>query len=154
MYEGHARQATTTRVEPRGPGRPRSEKARKAVIQSTLTLLKRVGFNELTIEAVAARAGVGKATVYRWWPNKAELVIAAFRSCGRRGTALPFCRARPGVDSRANEEVGGDFPQPARADCCHGHWRRAVRTGDSEGISSPLGRDRGEWKRADCYDRQ
>ena len=64
----------------RGPGRPRSEKARKAVIQSTLALLKRVGFNELSIESVAARAGVGKATVYRWWPNKAELVIASFVS--------------------------------------------------------------------------
>lgn len=62
----------------RGPGRPRSEKVRKAVIQSTLTLLKRVGFDELKIEAVAARAGVGKATIYRWWPNKADLVIDAF----------------------------------------------------------------------------
>ena len=61
------------RVEARGPGRPRSEKARKAVIRSTLKLLERVGFNELSIEAVAAKAGVGKATVYRWWKNKAEL---------------------------------------------------------------------------------
>ena len=61
-------------------GRPRSEKARKAVIQSTLELLKLYGFNDLSIESVAARAGVGKATVYRWWPNKAELVIAAFIS--------------------------------------------------------------------------
>lgn len=64
----------------RRPGRPRSEKARKAVIQSTLVLLKQVGFNELAIESVAARAGVGKATVYRWWANKAELVIDAFAS--------------------------------------------------------------------------
>lgn len=62
----------------RGPGRPRSEKARKAVLRSTLVLLKRVGFNDLSMEAVASRARVGKATVYRWWPNKAELVIAAF----------------------------------------------------------------------------
>jgi AcrR family transcriptional regulator len=67
-------------AEPRGPGRPRSEKARKAVIRTTLKLLERVGFHELSIEAVAARAGVGKATVYRWWANKAELVIAAFAS--------------------------------------------------------------------------
>jgi AcrR family transcriptional regulator len=66
------------RVETRGPGRPRSEKARKAVIRSTLKLLERVGFNELSIEAVAAKARVGKATVYRWWKNKAELVISAF----------------------------------------------------------------------------
>lgn len=74
------KQATIRRVGPRGPGRPRSEKAREAVIRSTLLLLKRVGFHELGIESVAARAGVGKTTIYRWWPNKAELVIAAFVS--------------------------------------------------------------------------
>lgn len=81
--------ATTSRVKPRGPGRPRSEKARKAVIRATLKLLERVGFNELTIEAVAARAGVGKATVYRWWPNKAELVIAAFASAVEEELRFP-----------------------------------------------------------------
>jgi AcrR family transcriptional regulator len=70
--------ATKAKSAPRTPGRPRSEKARKAVIQSTLALLNRVGFNELRVEAVAARAGVGKATIYRWWPNKAELVIDSF----------------------------------------------------------------------------
>jgi len=67
-------------VRQRPPGRPRSERARKAVIRSTLALLKRSGFNELTIEAVAAHARVGKATIYRWWPNKADLVIDAFAS--------------------------------------------------------------------------
>jgi len=72
--------ATTAPPKPRSPGRPRSEKARKAVIQSTLALLNRVGFNELSVEAVAAHAGVGKATIYRWWPNKAELVIDSFVS--------------------------------------------------------------------------
>jgi len=72
--------AENTEVISRKPGRPRSEKARKAVIQSTLELLMSSGFNDLNIESVAARAGVGKATVYRWWPNKAELVIAAFIS--------------------------------------------------------------------------
>jgi AcrR family transcriptional regulator len=74
------RHATVTQIVSRRPGRPRSEKARKAVIQSTLALLKRVGFHELTMESVAARAGVGKSTVYRWWPNKAELVIESFVS--------------------------------------------------------------------------
>ncbi len=78
-----------TTAETRGPGRPRSEKARKAVIRSTLKLLERVGFNELNIEAVAARAGVGKATVYRWWPNKAELVIAAFASAVENELRFP-----------------------------------------------------------------
>jgi AcrR family transcriptional regulator len=71
-------QTVAANVVPRGPGRPRCEKARKAVIRSTLALLKRVGFHELSMESVAVRAGVGKATIYRWWPNKAELVIAAF----------------------------------------------------------------------------
>jgi len=65
-------------VKARRPGRPRSEKARKAILKGTIELLKRDGFNDLRIESVAARAGVGKATVYRWWPNKAELVIDAF----------------------------------------------------------------------------
>jgi AcrR family transcriptional regulator len=64
----------------RRPGRPRSERARKAVMRCTLAMLKRVGFHGLTVEAVAERAGVGKATIYRWWPSKADLVIAAFVS--------------------------------------------------------------------------
>jgi len=71
---------TTERTKAGTRGRPRSEKARDAVIRSTLALLKRVGFHELSIEAVAGRAGVGKTTIYRWWSNKAELVIAAFVS--------------------------------------------------------------------------
>ena len=88
---------TTVSVAPRAPGRPRSEKARKAVIRSTLALLKRVGFHELTIEAVAARAGVGKATIYRWWPNKAELVIDAFVSAVE--DELRFPRTGPVMES-------------------------------------------------------
>lgn len=84
-------------VAVRGPGRPRSEKARKAVIQSTLALLRQVGFNDLTIEAVAARAGVGKATVYRWWPNKAELVVEAFAAAVE--DELRFPSAGPVLES-------------------------------------------------------
>src|SRR5271165_1454399 len=60
------------------PGRPRSEHARQAILRSTLKLLQHTGFPELTIEAIAADAGVGKATVYRWWPNKGALVVDAF----------------------------------------------------------------------------
>ena len=62
----------------RAPGRPRSEDARKAILRSTLKLLQEAGFPDLSIEAIAADADVGKATVYRWWPNKAALVADAF----------------------------------------------------------------------------
>src|SRR5450755_1477729 len=64
----------------RPPGRPRCERARRAILSSTLKFLKTKenGFADLTIERVAEEAGVGKATVYRWWPNKAALVADAF----------------------------------------------------------------------------
>lgn len=62
----------------RPPGRPRSENARQSILRSTLKLLRRSSFADLSIEAIAADAGVGKATVYRWWPNKGALVVDAF----------------------------------------------------------------------------
>ena len=62
----------------RPPGRPRSEHARQAILRSTMNLLQDTGFDDLTIEAIATDAGVGKATVYRWWPNKGALVVDAF----------------------------------------------------------------------------
>jgi len=68
---------STCKTLPR-PGRPRSNQARDAILNSALELLDQVGFAALSIEAIAARAGVGKATVYRWWKHKAEIVMEAF----------------------------------------------------------------------------
>jgi len=73
----------------RTPGRPRSEDARKAILRSTLRLLQETGFPELSIEAIAADADVGKATVYRWWPNKAALVADAFSSSADEELRFP-----------------------------------------------------------------
>jgi AcrR family transcriptional regulator len=73
----------------RSPGRPRSEEARKAILQSTLELLNQSGFADLSIESIAAHAGVGKATVYRWWPNKAGLVMDAFVSVAEEELRYP-----------------------------------------------------------------
>jgi AcrR family transcriptional regulator len=73
----------------RPPGRPRSEVARLAILRSALNLLGKNGFPELTIEAVAADARVGKATVYRWWPNKAALIADAFASSATRRLHYP-----------------------------------------------------------------
>ena len=64
----------------RRPGRPRSEQAEQAIIEATLELFAERGFDGVCVEAVAARAGVGKATIYRRWPNKEELLLAAFAS--------------------------------------------------------------------------
>ena len=63
----------------RKPGRPRSAQAHKAILDATLELLAEEGFHGLSIEAVAAKAGVGKTTIYRRWPSKDELVIDAIR---------------------------------------------------------------------------
>src|SRR5579859_3949183 len=68
------------RVTTRRPGRPRSEQAEQAIIEATLDLFAEEGFEGVCVEAVAARAGVGKATIYRRWPNKEELLLAAFSS--------------------------------------------------------------------------
>lgn len=58
-------------------GRPRSEKARKAILKCAYDLLMEDGVGRLTIEAVASRAGVGKPTIYRSWANARELAMAA-----------------------------------------------------------------------------
>ncbi|MFL6025216.1 MAG: TetR/AcrR family transcriptional regulator [Marmoricola sp.] len=57
--------------------RRRSERARVAILDATNELLHERGLESLSIEAVAARAGVGKQTIYRWWPNRAVLVADA-----------------------------------------------------------------------------
>jgi AcrR family transcriptional regulator len=59
-------------------GRPRSEVAHQAILDAALELLAEVGFSALTVEGVAQRAGVGKATIYRRWPSKLPLVVEAF----------------------------------------------------------------------------
>jgi AcrR family transcriptional regulator len=73
----------------RPPGRPRSEEARQAILSSTLKLLAENGFSDFTIEEVADRAAVGKATVYRWWPNKGALIADAFASSTKRNLHFP-----------------------------------------------------------------
>lgn len=66
-------------VEPpeRRPGRPRDERADRAIIAATLEIFADEGYHALSVEAVAARAEVGKATIYRRWQGKRQLVIDA-----------------------------------------------------------------------------
>jgi AcrR family transcriptional regulator len=78
----------TDELVTRGRGRPRDEFVRKRILDAALELLEQLGFANATVEAIAERAGASKATVYRWWPNKAAVFIEAFRE----GVApeLPF----------------------------------------------------------------
>ncbi|SCG73607.1 TetR/AcrR family transcriptional regulator [Micromonospora coxensis] len=71
---------TSTADAPRSPGRPRSVRADEAIVEATLDLLAEGSTVEaLSIEAIAARAGVGKATIYRRWPGKDALLLDALR---------------------------------------------------------------------------
>ena len=67
-------------IGPRGTGNQRNPRTHKAIIDATLELLESVPYPALTMESVAASAGVGKATVYRWWPTKGALVAEAVSS--------------------------------------------------------------------------
>lgn len=62
--------------------RRRDAQAHGAILAATVDLLERDGYKKLTIESIAERAGVGKQTIYRWWPNKAALVMEAFIAVG------------------------------------------------------------------------
>ncbi|PZV14324.1 MAG: TetR family transcriptional regulator [Pseudanabaena sp.] len=61
-------------------GRPRSDKSHQAILQSALALLAEVGFDAISIEAIASRAGVGKTTIYRRYSGKAELIADAIEN--------------------------------------------------------------------------
>lgn len=61
----------------KGPGRPRSQKTRQAIMDATAKLIEDRGVPGVTIEAVATAAGVGKPTIYRYWSNAHELAMAA-----------------------------------------------------------------------------
>jgi AcrR family transcriptional regulator len=69
-------------------GRPRSEKVHQAILDAALELTFESGFRALNVDMIAARAGVGKMTIYRRWPNKAAVVMDAFLKTVGPGTAF------------------------------------------------------------------
>lgn len=84
-------QLATGPQRPRRPGRPRSEQADRAILAAALDLLAERGPDALYIEQVAARAGVGKATIYRRWPGKEDMLVDAV---GALGSSLPAPQGR------------------------------------------------------------
>lgn len=61
-------------------GRPRSDSSKRAILDATRRLLNHTTIDKLSIEAIAKKAGVGKTTIYRWWPSKAAVVMDAIFS--------------------------------------------------------------------------
>lgn len=59
-------------------GRPRSEETRKSILSAAYELLLEKGFKAVTVDGIAERSGVSKATIYKWWPNKASVVLDGY----------------------------------------------------------------------------
>ncbi|MBO2458740.1 TetR/AcrR family transcriptional regulator [Actinomadura violacea] len=75
-------------AKPPNPAR-RSESSRQAILAATGELCSQVGYGRLTIEAIAARAGVSKKTIYRWWPSKGAVVLELLGETATIATAPP-----------------------------------------------------------------
>jgi AcrR family transcriptional regulator len=87
------------------PGRPRSEQSRQSILAAAAALLHEQGLRAMSIEAVAARAGVSKKTIYRWWPSKGVLALDAIYA--------EWSRARGVVPNRGT--LQGDLRTRMRA---------------------------------------
>ncbi|GAA3900711.1 TetR/AcrR family transcriptional regulator [Microbacterium invictum] len=83
-------------------GAPRSEAARQAILAATAQLFAERGYEQLTIEGIAAEAGVGKQTIYRWWPTKSALVA----ECLLEGRLLPGQLTLPDTGDLRGDLVG------------------------------------------------
>jgi AcrR family transcriptional regulator len=70
-------------------GRKRSETAREAILQSALALARRHGVAAVTMERIAAEAGVGKQTIYRWWPSRGAVLLEGLGDAAEVEVALP-----------------------------------------------------------------
>jgi AcrR family transcriptional regulator len=71
-------------------GRPRDPRRREAILTAAVALIAEVGYDRMTVEALAARAGVSKPTIYRRWPGgKAEIIVDAIRAKRAAGDTLP-----------------------------------------------------------------
>jgi AcrR family transcriptional regulator len=93
-------------------GRPRSEKAHKAILEAAAELLLARGLSAVSMDAVAERAGVSKATIYRWWPSKETLALDALYT--------EWAAFQP--DPRDTGSLRGDLLALLRP------WARAVRS--------------------------
>ncbi len=83
----------------------RSDRSRRAIHDAALALVTEVGYRRTTIEGIAARAGVGKQTIYRWWPSKAAVLMDAFLDLAGRAAVEPG--AASGAAGQSGEGAQG-----------------------------------------------
>ena len=108
-------------------GRPRDEAARRAILDAALRLCAHDGYDALTMKAIATEAGVGRQTVYRWWPAKSAVLMEALRDLTARvadrvrvsGDALDDIRLVLRLTFRALREVSGPALSGLMADAQH-----------------------------------
>jgi AcrR family transcriptional regulator len=85
-------------------GRRRNPATHDAILDATAALLDEIGFEKLSLEGVAARARVGKATIYRWWPNKSALAMEALlRALGPHPSWPETASARADIEHQLHQ---------------------------------------------------
>ncbi|MFD4260263.1 TetR/AcrR family transcriptional regulator [Streptomyces sp. NPDC058534] len=84
----------------------RSQRSRQAIYDAALALVGEVGYPKTTIEGIAARAGVGKQTIYRWWSSKADVLLEAFLDLGDRAARAAGATGAEGQATYAIPDTG------------------------------------------------
>jgi AcrR family transcriptional regulator len=107
-------------------GRRRNEEARQAILAAVVTLIQRSGGKGVTVEAAAAEAGVGRQTIYRWWPRRGPLIAEALAERAQVAIEVPetgdFCADLTAfltaafVDAQTNAEILRGFMALAQQD--------------------------------------
>ena len=121
----------------RSGGRPRSERSKTAILAAVRKLLLKDGYSNLTIEAVAQEAGVSKATIYRWWKTKGELVLEAAEQEIAIGTVPDTGDSRADMDAAIGQLID-TFTRPLASIVIFA----AITTGGSDPKMAQIFRDR------------
>ncbi len=118
-------------------GRPRSPKSREAILHAVRQRLLADGYLRLTMEAVAADAGVSKATIYRWWKTKGELVLEAAESEISIGR-VPHTKDPHADVAAAIDQLVDTFSRPLASIVIFA----AITTGGNDPVMAQVFRDR------------
>jgi len=93
----------------------RSERSRRAIYDAALALVGEVGYPKTTIEGIAARAGVGKQTIYRWWPSKADVLLEAFLDLSEQASEWAVKEGQPPFEFPDTGDLAADLKFVLRA---------------------------------------